>query len=155
MWKEEISLYKSALAFVRHYNFKESRNKHECEVLALSLDEMVKERIPMSSLSFEIQLRRLLGVRWADEFKEWHCAEALAWKSTTGVQNRNLLRAILKDSKLLAEIKKPPKTTTAAQSFKKAGRGGGRNAGRGGRGGGRNAGRGGDKPSSSGAAASS
>jgi len=138
LWKEEIAPYQSALAFVRMNTFREARNKHECESIALALDEMVRERIPMSSLGFEILVRRLIGVRCADEYKDWSYAESLAWKSSHAVQNRGLLRSLLKDRKLFAESKKAP-TTTAAQSF----RGGKNRGGRGGRGGfGRGGGRG-------------
>jgi len=143
LWKEEIAPYNSALSYVRMNTFRESRNRHECEALALSLDEMVREHIPMTSVSFEIQIRRLIGVRVADEYKDWSFAEALAWKSGHGVQHRGLLRSLLKDRKNFADLKKPAaSTTTAAQSFKAAsGRGrksgayGGAGRGRGGRGG--------------------
>ena len=125
LWKEEIAVYGSAMSFVRMNTFHEARNRHECEALALSLDEMVRSQIDMSNLSFEIQIRRLLGVRLADEFKDWSFAEALAWKSGHGVQNRGLLRSLLKDRKNFADLKKPPSANTA-QSFKGYG-----NAGRG------------------------
>lgn len=171
LWSDEVAPYGTALSYVRMHNFREQRNRHECEVLALSLDEMVREKIPMTSLSFEIQIRRLLGVRFADEFHDWSFAEAVAWRSAHGVQNRKLLRALLKDRKIVADLKKPAATTSASQSFKGArgngsdggsGRGGRFGGGRrngGGRGGGRGGGAGGGannakpSPAGSGAAA--
>ena len=149
LWKEEIAPYNSALSYVRMNTFREARNRHECEAFALSLDEMVRERIPMTSVSFEIQIRRLIGVRVADEYKDWSFAEALAWKSGHGVQHRGLLRSLLKDRKNFADLKKPPTTATAAQSFARGGAGRGRKTGGAGRGG--RGGRGGySKPSSGG-----
>jgi hypothetical protein len=142
LWTEEIAVYGSALSYVRMQTFKENRNRHECEVFARSLDAMRAEGITMSSRSFEIQIRRLIGVRIADEYKDWSFAEALAWQSSAGVQHRGLLRSLLKDRKNFADLKKPAATTTtAAQSFsaRKGGRGNGR-GGRGGRGGGRGGG---------------
>jgi len=137
------------MAFVRMNTFREARNRHECEALALSLDEMIRSKIPKSNLSFEIQIRRLLGVRLADEYKDWSFAESLAWKSGHGVQNRGLLRSLLKDRKNFADLKKPP-SASAAQSFKSSGGSGsgrGRKAYRGGGRGGKsfagNSGRGG------------
>jgi hypothetical protein len=85
---------------------------------------MVRSQIPMTNLSFEIQIRRLLGVRLADEYKDWSFAEALAWKSGHGVQNRGLLRSLLKDRKNFADLKKPAAASTG-QSFKASGSGGG------------------------------
>jgi hypothetical protein len=137
LWNEEVLPYGSALAFVRMYQFKEARNRHECENLAWSLDAMVKDRIPITTTSFEIQVRRLLGVKLADEHGDWNIAEALAWKSGHGVQNRGLLRSLLKDRKNFAEFNnKPPKVRTG-QAFR-GGRGGARGGkgawGRGGKG---------------------
>jgi len=133
LWKEEIAPYNSALSFVRMNTFREARNRHECESLALSLDEMVRERIPMTNVSFEILVRRLLGVRLADEYKDWSFAEALAWKSGHGVQNRGLLRSLLKDRKSFADLKKPTAAANSNQSFKGAALGRQRKSGRGGR----------------------
>jgi uncharacterized membrane protein YgcG len=132
LWSEEIAMYGSAMAFVRMNTFKEARNRHECEAIALSLDAMKRSQIPVTNLSFEIQVRRLLGVRLADEYKDWSFAEALAWKSGHGVQHRGLLRSLLKDRKNFADLKKPA-SATAAQSFRGA-RSGGGGGGSGGRG---------------------
>jgi len=141
LWKEEIAPYQTALAYVRMNTFRDARNKHECESLSLALDEMVREKIPKSSLGFEILVRRLIGVRCAYEYKDWSYAESLAWKSSHAVQNRGLLRQLLKDRKIFVEAKKPPPppttTTTVGQSFRGGPRRGGRGAkfvsGRGGR----------------------
>jgi hypothetical protein len=149
LWSEEVLPYGSALSFVRMYQWKEPRNRHECEALAWSLDAMVKESgaVPQRSTSFEIQVRRLLGVKLADEHKDWALAESLAWKSGHGVQNRSLLRSLLKDRKNFAELKKSSAAAPvrSRQAFAGA-RGSWRGAGRGrGSRGGRNG-----KPSSAG-----
>ena len=92
--------------------------------------------LPTTSVSFKVQVRRLLGVKLADEHRDWALAEALTWKSGHGVQNRSLLRSLLKDRKNFMDLAKSPATKTRG-SYKSAvapSRGGGGRGGRGGRG---------------------
>ena len=135
LWTEEIVPFGSAISFVRMSQWNDKRNKHEAEALAWSLDAFAGEGLPTKSVSFEVQVRRLLGVKLADEHRDWALAEALAWKSGHGVQNRSLLRSLLKDRKNFVDLAKSPATKTRG-SYKSAvapSRGGG--GGRGGRGG--------------------
>ena len=136
LWTEEIVPFGSAISFVRMSQWNDKRNKHEAEALAWSLDAFAGEGLPTKSVSFEVQVRRLLGVKLADEHRDWALAEALAWKSGHGVQNRSLLRSLLKDRKSFVDLAKGPATKTRG-SYKSAvapSRGGGGRSGRGGRG---------------------
>ena len=136
LWTEEIMPFGSAISFVRMSQWNDKRNKHEAESLAWSLDAFVSEDLPTKSVSFEVQVRRLLGVKLADEHRDWALAEALAWKSGHGVQNRGLLRSLLKDRKNFVDLNKSSSVKTrgtfksAVTSSRSGGRGG---RGRGGR----------------------
>ena len=136
LWNEEILPFGSAISFVRMSQWNDKRNKHEAESLAWSLDAFVSEDLSTKSVSFEVQVRRLLGVKLADEHRDWALAEALAWKSGHGVQNRGLLRSLLKDRKNFVDLNKSSSVKTRG-TFKSAvtsSRGGGRvGRGRGGR----------------------
>ena len=126
----------SAISFVRMSQWNDKRNKHEAESLAWSLDAYVSDSLPTKSVSFEVQVRRLLGVKLADEHRDWALAEALAWKSGHGVQNRGLLRSLLKDRKNFVDLNKSStvKTRGTFKSAVTSSRGGGRGGrGRGGR----------------------
>ena len=135
LWTEEIMPFGSAISFVRMSQWNDKRNKHEAESLAWSLDAFVSEDLPTKSMSFEVQVRRLLGVKLADEHRDWALAEALAWKSGHGVQNRGLLRSLLKDGKNFVDNKSSSvKTRGTFKSAVTSSRGGGRGGrGRGGR----------------------
>ena len=131
LWTEEVMPFGSAISFVRMSQWNDKRNKHEAEALAWSLDAFVSEGLSLKSVSFEVQVRRLLGVKLADEHRDWSLAEALAWKSGHGIQNRSLLRSLLKDRKNFVDLSKSTKTRG---SFKTAVTGSGRGGRRGGRG---------------------
>lgn len=122
LWKD-IKPYGTAVSFVKMYQWNNARNSHEAESIAWALDAFMKEKVGFNSLGFEIMIRRLFGVRLADEGKNWDLAKSIAWKNDT-LLSRGLLRSVLKDAKTLGELSKSAaSTTTPKKTFAAAAKG--------------------------------
>lgn len=122
LWAD-IKPYGTAISFVKMYHWNNARNSHEAESIAWALDAFVKENVALNSLGFEIMIRRLFGVRLADETKNWDMAKSISWKNDS-LLSRGLLRHVLKDAKTLGELSKSTAVSvTPKKTFGASGKG--------------------------------
>jgi len=72
----------SAYRAVQRLTFRTTRNQNEVEVLARAADAFNDGD---AALCFEIIMRRLLGVLWADKSGNWAHCSAVEWQNTDGL----------------------------------------------------------------------
>lgn len=114
--------YGSLLNWVRVAEWKNTRNKNECQALALAIDLLVEEGVKPTSLGLETLVRRLNGVHLADNTGNWGVCSALQW---TGPNNSLLPRATLTNTlKQAAQMERLTRQTTrpASAQFEHSGR---------------------------------
>lgn len=84
--------------YVRLKEWKQERNRHECEVLAHALDALLADGVPVECLGVEILCRRLAGVELADSTGKWSVADEMSWTSTRSLLPRDEVRRVLKSA---------------------------------------------------------
>ena len=131
----QIKVYGSLVNWVRITDWKNTRNKNECNALAMAIDLLLEENeISEDSLALEMLIRRLNGVHMADTSGNWGVCNALQW---TGPNNTLLPRSTLTQAlKQAAQMEKLTKRSAGDAAYGGGG-GTGRSYGSGGRGGGR------------------
>ena len=126
---EQVSLYGSVQSYVKTIEWKNARNRHECEAIAQAVDMLLKERVSKNSTGIEILLRRLSGVQLADHVGEWKVADSVAWNPQgNSLLPRDEVRRALKDAEQLKRLY----SSASGQQSKRGGFGQQRGGGRGG-----------------------
>lgn len=102
---ERIEPYGSVKSWVKMYEWKNARNRRECEAIAQAVDALRAEGATTSSLGLEILLRRLSGVQLADLTGKWEACESVAWSSLgNSLLPRTELRRVLKDADQMSRL---------------------------------------------------
>jgi hypothetical protein len=113
-------------------DFKQARNKHECEVLAQALDQLLVEGLSFHhSDAMEILARRLAAVHLADQHTNWNLAKAIQLPThQSSLLPLSQLNQAMRTASTIARVE------TSLRSRRTSYRGGGRGGYRGGGGGG-------------------
>jgi hypothetical protein len=115
---ERVEPYGSVKAWVKMYEWKNARNRRECEAIAQAVDALRAEGVTTSSLGIEILLRRLSGVQLADLTGKWEACESVAWSSFgSSLLPRAELRRVLKDADQMTRLTAPTASTTGKKAF--------------------------------------
>jgi hypothetical protein len=115
---ERVEPYGSVKAWVKMYEWKNARNRRECEAIAQAVDAFRAEGATTSSLGIEILLRRLSGVQLADLTGKWEACESVAWSSFgNSLLPRAELRRVLKDADQMTRLTATTASTSAKKTF--------------------------------------
>lgn len=115
---ERVEPYGSVKSWVKMYEWKNSRNRRECEAIAQAVDALRAEGATTSSLGLEILLRRLSGVQLADLTGKWEACESVAWSSMgNSLLPRAELRRVLKDADQMTRLTATSASANAKKSF--------------------------------------
>lgn len=115
---DRCSQYGSVLSWVKVTEWRNTRNKHECEAIAQALDAMLAEGIRSTSLSMEILLRRLSGVHLADTTGEWKACDAVVWNSTgNSLLPRDEVKRALKDAETMKRLYSSGSNSSSKRAF--------------------------------------
>lgn len=112
---KQFMQFGSAVQWVRLNEWKNPRNKHECESLAHAIDAFHAQGISASSRGMEILLRRLAGVQLADDNGSWELCSAVEAVSRN---NKLLSRAHLANALREAERLRKLSANTKNSSFR-------------------------------------
>jgi hypothetical protein len=121
--------YGSLAGWVRVTNFKNSRNKHECEALADAIDTLLSEGVDENSLGVEKLVRRLGGIHAADTTGNWNVCDALLWSGpNNSLLSRSTLTSALKSAASYQSLSRRV-SGTGGRGFTQRQRGGGDHGG--------------------------
>lgn len=92
-----VQKYGSLVSWVRLTQFKNQRNRHECEALADAIDTLLAEGVDENSLGIEKLVRRMMGVHAADTTGNWNMCDALLWNGpNNSLLSRDTLTSAMK-----------------------------------------------------------
>jgi hypothetical protein len=115
---ERVEPYGSVKSWVKMYEWKNARNRRECEAIAQAVDAFRAEGATTSSLGIEILLRRLSGVQLADLTGKWEACESVAWSSFgNSLLPRSELRRVLKDADQMSRLTAASSSPNAKKTF--------------------------------------
>ena len=100
--------------------WKQARNRRECQALSEAIDALVEEGLGEGSLGLEMLARRLVGVQLADKTNDWSICEAIQGPSMAdSVLPRHMFSKALREA---ATIRRLNERAGRGTRFKSAGR---------------------------------
>lgn len=105
---EAVSLHGGFYKYIHEREFRQPRNRHECESIARVLDKLIHEDgIPVDrSLGIELLIRRLVGVQQSDASGDWTWATASELNDhSTSLLSMTSLKQLFKRVHLLNQLK--------------------------------------------------
>ncbi len=101
MVQDIVENHVSFTGWVRQNDWRSGRNRHEAEVWAYVIDQMLKDGgHHIETDYFEAAVRRLTGIQKVDSGTKWSVARALEWHPTKDVLPRHILKEALKEAQL-------------------------------------------------------
>jgi hypothetical protein len=96
----------SAVAWVRVQRCWDNRSLKEALQWASFVDAFRSEGLPLSSVSLEIALRRLVGLHLSNKHSNWELAEVLEWSGESSLLSRGQLSRVIKEANARAAMAK-------------------------------------------------
>jgi hypothetical protein len=116
--------HRTALDYVRRYEFKNARSGHEARRVAQAIDALMSEKVSPAFLGMEILFRTLAGLQLADESADATLLDEMEWAPPEAIVPRDIFRTIVKDARRRRDLKPKPPVVAAPGVGKNGTRGG-------------------------------